>query len=174
MVKGSTRDEPSGWPEVNNLREKSQASLLFWFFFQQCRCAASFAPRCWQWSQASWPLLLRCLPGEGNQVFFHTFSCSIFRTECLYTSWLTHIVRRVCFLPKEQTFQHPRPSTLRIFILKFVCCGRRPLLVSPGIAALLYQPLQMPTRKWERVSIRVHDVQGEASGFSSMRNMRVA
>lgn len=46
---------------------------------------------------------------------------------------------------RTQSLEFPESAAWNPFPI-----GRRPLLVSPGIAALLYQPLQMSAQKEER------------------------
>lgn len=68
---------------------------------------------------------------------------------------------------RTQSLQFQESSALNPFPV-----GKRPLLVSPGIAALLYQPLKMPTEKEERGSVPY--VHREARGFSGIQDMYVA
>lgn len=96
MVKGSTRDEPSGHPEVNNLQEINQASLLFWFWFRQRDVCFPFLWVLGGGRETAPGILASASLGQGSrkrQLFFTP----------LYARWSTHIVRTVDFLPKEQT-----------------------------------------------------------------------
>lgn len=88
---------------------------------------------------------LEPLPGAGRQEvrFFFT---------PLSARWLTYMVRRMDFSPKGTDLRS------RILNLEFLessasspfPAGRRPLLVSPGIAALLCQPQPSAWHKYER------------------------
>lgn len=90
LVKGSTRDEPSGPPEVNSLQEK-QASLLFWFFFPLWDVQFAFPPQacCTETcssalAQAQVPPWDRSGSGAGGKSdSFHIFSSSVLRAKQL-------------------------------------------------------------------------------------------
>lgn len=142
MVRGSTRDEPSGHSEVNNLQETEQASLLFWFFFRQCD-AVSFSSECWverytkrDCPRYPGPSSRASLEWEAGKVRFFTFLfCQIVNThykESGFSPKATDLFSRI------QNLKFPESSALNPFSV-----GRRPLLVTQGIAAMLYQPLQM-------------------------------
>lgn len=131
VVKGSTSDGPSGRAEVNNLQETNRASPLFWFSFRQCDAQFPSPLRAW-WREtvpgsSSSPSL-----GQGGRKsdFFFT---------PLFARWLTHMVRKIDFSPQRTDLlsgilnpEFPESSASNPFPV-----GRRPLLVSPGIAALL-------------------------------------